>query len=91
VWGNPDEDRISTSHIERWNLSLRMGLRRFTRFTNAHSKSFRHHQAAIVLWLTWYNFGRSHMILKTTPAVKAGLTDSVWTVERLLDELATEA
>jgi IS1 family transposase/transposase-like protein len=89
IWGNPDKKRVSTSHIERWNRSLRMGLRRFTRLTDAHSKSFRFHQAAITLWLVWYNFGRSHMTLKTTPAVKAGLTDEVWAVERLLNELAT--
>jgi IS1 family transposase/transposase-like protein len=89
VWGNPDEDRISTSHIERWNLSLRMGLRRFTRLTNAHSKELRYHEAAIAIWLTFYNFCRVHMTLKTTPAVAAKLTDEVWSVERLLDELAT--
>lgn len=88
IWGNPNPDKISTSHCERFNLSLRMGLRRFTRLTNAFSKSFRHHHAAIALWLTAYNYCRPHMTLKTTPAVKAGLADSTWTVERLLHELA---
>jgi IS1 family transposase len=89
IWGDPDENQISTSHVERLNLSVRMGMRRFTRLTNAFSKSPRHHEAAVALWVTWYNFGRVHMTLKTTPAVKAGLTDAAWTVDRLLNELAT--
>jgi IS1 family transposase/transposase-like protein len=88
VWGDPDENQISTSHVERLNLSVRMGMRRFTRLTNAFSKSPRHHEAAVALWVTWYNFGRVHMTLKTTPAVKAGLTYETWSVDRLLDELA---
>jgi IS1 family transposase len=89
VWGDCDEKQISTSHVERVNLSVRMATRRFTRLTNAHSKSPRHHEAAVALWVTWYNFGRVHSTLKTTPAVKSGLTDSVWNVERLLNELST--
>jgi IS1 family transposase/transposase-like protein len=89
VWGESDDAQICTSHVERLNLSLRMGMRRFTRLTNAFSKSPRHHEAAVALWITWYNFGRVHMTLKTTPAVKAGLTDAVWTVERMLNELST--
>jgi IS1 family transposase/transposase-like protein len=88
VWGQCEDSEVSTSHVERWNLSLRMGLRRFTRLTNAHSKSNRHHEAAIALWLAFYNFCRVHSTLKTTPAVKAGLTSEVWSVDRLLDELA---
>ena len=76
VWGDSDDKQICTSHVERANLSVRMGARRFTRLTNAFSKSIRHHEAAVALWITWYNFGRNHMTLKTTPAVKAGLTDS---------------
>ncbi len=89
VWGESDDKQICTSHVERANLSERMGARRFTRLTNAFSKSIRHHEAAVALWITWYNFGRNHMTLKTTPAVKAGLTDSVWNVDRLLNELST--
>jgi IS1 family transposase/transposase-like protein len=88
IYGDPTDSQICTSHVERLNLSVRMGTRRFTRLTNAFSKSVRHHEAAVALWITWYNFGRSHMTLKTTPAVKAGLTDAIWTVERLLNELA---
>jgi len=89
IWGDCDENQISTSHVERLNLSVRMGTRRFTRLTNAHSKSWRYHSAAVALWICFYNFCRPHLTLKTTPAVKAGLTDAVWSVERLLDELAT--
>jgi hypothetical protein len=66
-----------------------MGMRRFTRLTNAFSKSTRHHEAAVAFWITWYNFGRVHMTLKATLAVKAGLTDAAWTVERMLNELST--
>jgi transposase-like protein/IS1 family transposase len=88
VWGESDDKQICTSHVERVNLSVRMGARRFTRLTNAFSKSPRYHEAAVALWICNYNFCRSHMTLKTTPAVKAGLTDAVWSVERLLDELA---
>ena len=89
IYGDATDSQICTSHVERANLSVRMGMRRFTRLTNGFSKSVRHHEAAVALWITWYNFGRNHMTLKTTPAVKAGLTDEVWNVERLLNELAT--
>jgi transposase-like protein/IS1 family transposase len=88
VWGDCEDSQICTSHVERVNLSVRMGMRRFTRCTNAHSKLPRYHEAAVALWVTWYNFGRVHETLKTTPAVKAGLTESAWTVENLLNELA---
>jgi IS1 family transposase/transposase-like protein len=91
VWGDCEDSQISTSHVERLNLSVRMGMRRFTRLTNAHSKSWRYHAAAVALWICYYNYCRPHMTLKTTPAVKAGLTDSVWSVDRLLDELAVHA
>jgi IS1 family transposase/transposase-like protein len=88
VWGYCRDDQVCTSHVERLNLSLRMGLRRFTRLTNAFSKSWKHHAAAISLWITFYNFCRVHQTLKTTPAVKAGIATEVWTVDRLLDEIA---
>jgi len=84
VYGQPDPDRICTSIVERSNLSLRMGLRRFTRLTNAFSKSFNNHWAAVILWYTWYNFGRVHKSLRTTPAMAAGITDCVWTIRDLL-------
>jgi hypothetical protein len=68
-----------------------MGARRFTRLTNAFSKSRRYHEAAVALWICNYNVCRSHMTLKTTPAVAAKLTDEVWTVERMLNEIAVVA
>jgi IS1 family transposase/transposase-like protein len=89
VWGHCREDQVCTSHVERLNLSLRMGLRRFTRLTNAFSKSLKHHSAAISLWVAAYNFCRVHQTLKTTPAVKAGVATETWSVDRLLTELAT--
>ncbi len=89
VLGDCRPDQICTSHVERLNLSLRMGLRRFTRLTNAFSKSWEHHAAAVGLWIAYYNFCRPHMTLKATPAVKAGIAAETWSIERLLDEVAT--
>lgn len=87
VMGFARQDRVCTSHIERQNLSIRMGVRRMTRLTNAFSKKWDNHTAAIALWFVWYNFGRKHMTLKATPAQAHGLADHAWTVEELLDEL----
>ena len=88
--GQPDEDKISTSYAERMNLSVRMHVRRFTRLTNAHSKSTRHHEAMIALFIAWYNFCRPNSALgkKTTPAMAAGLTDYVWSIRELLENAA---
>jgi transposase-like protein/IS1 family transposase len=92
--GNPDEDRICTSHSERSNLSIRMACRRMTRLTNAYSKKWQNHGAALALWFGYYNYCRSHETLnerngvKTTPAMESGLTDHVWTVEELLERAA---
>ena len=85
VMGQPDPDRICTSIIERSNLSLRMGLRRFTRLTNGFSKKWENHCAAVMLWYCWYNFGRVHKSLRTTPAMAAGISDHVWSVRELLE------
>jgi IS1 family transposase len=82
--GNPDLDAACTSHIERSNLTVRMMLRRFTRLTNAFSKSWRHHEAALGLLFAYYNFVRKHMTLKRTPAMAAGLTDHTWSVKELI-------
>lgn len=84
VIGNPDYDYISTSHIERFNLSVRMHVRRFTRLTNAFSKSMVHLQATVSLLMAWYNFCRVHQTLRVTPAMEAGLTDHVWTLAEVL-------
>lgn len=86
--GDPDKDLICTSFIERGNLTVRMGVRRLTRLTNAHSKKWQNHEAMIALFLLWYNFCRPHMTLKTTPAVAAGIADHTWSLRELLEVLA---
>ncbi len=84
VCGNPDPERICTSIIERSNLSLRMGCRRFTRLTNGFSKKWENHWAAVMLWYTYYNFCRVHKSLRVTPAMAHEITDHVWSIEELL-------
>jgi IS1 family transposase len=76
--GDPDRDHISTSFIERQNLTMRMGMRRFTRLTNAFSKKLENHAAAIALHYMHYNFCRIHKTLRVTPAMAAGIADHVW-------------
>ena len=88
-FGKPDEDRISTSHVERLNLTIRMNNRRFTRLTNAHSKSFKHHVAMQNIFFAWYNWCRKHSTIKTTPAVASGLAEKQWTLKTLLERAAT--
>ncbi len=82
--GNPDPDHISTSYVERQNLTMRMQLRRLTRLTNAFSKKLTHLQAAIALHFAYYNFCRVHSSLRVTPAMEAGLTNHVWSLSELL-------
>ncbi len=82
--GRPDPEHISTSYVERSNLSLRMHLRRFTRLTNAYSKKLDNLKAAVCLWFAYYNFCRVHQSLRITPAVQAGLTDHVWNITELI-------
>ncbi len=82
--GRPDPEHISTSYVERSNLSLRMHLRRYTRLTNAFSKKLDNLKAAVALYVGWYNFCRTHQTLRVTPAMEAGLTDHVWSVQELL-------
>jgi IS1 family transposase len=90
-WGNPDVDLVSTSFVERANLTMRMGMRRFTRLTNGFSKKVENHAHAVSLHFMHYNFCRSHATLTkaakgahTSPAMASGLTDHVWTVEEIL-------
>lgn len=83
VTGNPDPKEVSTSYVERQNLTMRMGMRRFTRLTNGFSKKFENHAHAVALHTVYYNFGRIHKTLRVTPAMAAGLTDHVWTLEEL--------
>jgi len=82
--GLPDRDYISTSHVERSNLTIRMSMRRFTRLTNAHSKKIENHECAIALFFTFYNYCRVHSTIGTTPAVASGLADHVWTLYELI-------
>lgn len=84
VIGEPDYDHISTSYVERLNLNVRMHLQRFTRLTNAFSKSIEHLKAAVSMFVVWYDFCRVHQTLRVTPAMEAGLTDHVWSVSELL-------
>jgi IS1 family transposase len=85
VFGDPSLSHISTSYVERQNLTLRMHTRRFTRLTNAFSKKLRNHCAALDLYVANYNFVRVHETLKTTPAVAIGVTGHVWTIEELAE------
>jgi transposase-like protein/IS1 family transposase len=88
-FGNPDMDRVCTSHVERLNLTLRMNMRRFTRLTNGHSKSLKHHVAMQNLFFAWYNFCRKHTTLKgQTPAMAAGLAARPWAIMELLENAA---
>lgn len=84
VTGHPAAAHISTSYIERQNLSMRMGLRRYTRLTNAFSKKIENHTAAVSLHFAHYNLCRKHQTLGTTPAVAAGVTDHVWKLDELI-------
>ncbi len=85
--GNPDPRHISTSFVERQNLTMRMQMRRFTRLTNAFSKKLSHLKAAVALHFAYYNFCRTHKTIRVTPAMEAGLTDRVWTIAELLQSI----
>jgi hypothetical protein len=84
VMGRPDLKHISTSHVERQNLTMRMSMRRFTRLTNAFSKKVDNHYWAIALHYMHYNFCRTHQTLRVTPAMEAGVADHVWTIEEIV-------
>lgn len=83
-WGNPDPERICTSHVERQNLTIRMMVRRLTRLTNAFSKKWDNLRAALALHFAYYNFCRVHKTLRCTPAMEAGITNTIWTLQDLL-------
>jgi len=83
ISGVPDPKHVSTSFVERQNLTMRMSMRRFTRLTNGFSKKVDNHGHAVALYFMYYNFCRVHKTLRVTPAMEAGLTDHVWTVEEL--------
>ena len=84
IEGNPDKADVSTSYVERQNLTIRMSNRRFTRLTNAFSKKIENHAHAIALHFMHYNFGRIHKTLRVTPAMAAGVTDRVWTMQEIV-------
>lgn len=84
IAGDPDRKRVSTSYVERQNLTMRMHMRRFTRLTNAFSKKAENHALAVALHFTYYNFVRIHKTLRVTPAMAAGLTETLWSVEDLV-------
>jgi IS1 family transposase len=83
VCGNPDEEQMSTSFVERQNLTMRMSMRRFTRLTNGFSKKVENHACAVGLHYMHYNFGRIHKTLRVTPAMQAGISDHVWSLEEI--------
>jgi transposase-like protein/IS1 family transposase len=84
VWGQPDPDRICTSHVERQNLTMRMQIRRLTRLTNAFSKKRENLRAALALYFGWYNFCRTHRTIRVTPAMESGISNHIWSIEELL-------
>lgn len=83
IAGDPDVKAVSTSHVERQNLTMRMGMRRFTRLTNGFSKKIENLECAVALHFMYYNFGRIHKSLRVTPAMEAGVADHVWSLEEI--------
>ncbi len=84
VTGDPDPKHISTSYVERQNLTMRMSMRRFTRLTNGFSKKIENHIAAVALHFMHYNFARVHKTLRVTPAIAAGIASHVWSIEEIV-------
>ena len=85
VCGDPDYQHISTSFVERQNLTMRMGMKRFARLSNGFSKKIENHEHAIAIHYMYYNFGRIHKTLRVTPAMEAKVTDHVWTLEEIAE------
>jgi IS1 family transposase len=86
IAGSPDQAHISTSHVERQNLTMRMSIRRFTRLTKAFSKKFKNLQAAVALHFAHHNLVRLHKTLRVTPAMAANVMDRVWSLEELVEQ-----
>ena len=94
ITGDPDAKHVSTSYIERSNLTMRMHNRRFTRLTNAFSKKFESHVHMVAIWAVWYNWVRIHKTLRVSPAMEAGLTNRLWSFEEIItgmDAIAPKA
>lgn len=85
ISGDPDPKHVSTSYVERYNLTMRMGMRRFTRLTNAFSKKLKNHIAMIAIHTVHYNFVRIHKTLRCTPAMAANLTEHLWSLEDMIE------
>jgi hypothetical protein len=85
VTGSPERKHVSTSYVERQNLTMRMSMRRFTRLTNAFSKKVDNHMHALSLYFAFYNFTRIHKTLKVSPAMAAGITDHLWSMEEIAE------
>lgn len=83
ITGDPDKKQICTSHVERQNLTMRMSMRRFTRLTNGFSKKVENHEHAVSLNFMYYNFARIHKTLRVSPAMEAGVTDHLWSLEEI--------
>ncbi len=90
ITGNPDEENISTSYVERQNLTMRMHMRRFTRLTNAFSKKLENHMHAISLYFMFYNFCKIHKSLKVTPAMQAGISQKLWEISDIVALIPVE-
>jgi len=90
ITGDPEIEMMTTSHVERQNLTMRMQIRRMTRLTNAFSKKLENHIAATALHVAWYNLGRVHQSLRVTPAMEARVTDTVWSMDQILDAALAE-
>ena len=84
VSGDPDPKHVSTSYVERHNLTMRMGMRRFTRLTNTFSKKIQNHAAMVAIYAVHYNFARIHKTLRITPAMACGLSDHVWSLDEIV-------
>jgi IS1 family transposase len=90
ISGNPDFNHVSTSFAERQNLTMRMSMRRFTRLTNGFSKKLKNHEHALALYFMYYNFCRIHQTLRVTPAMEAGVSDHVWSLDEIIALLETQ-
>jgi hypothetical protein len=84
ISGSPDVKHVSTSDVERQNLTMRMSMRRFTRLTNAFSTQLENHAAMVALYFMSYNLGRVHQTLRVTPAMEVGISDHVWSMEEIV-------
>lgn len=91
IEGSPDLAHVSTSHVERANLTMRMANRRFTRLTNAFSKKFANHVHMVAIYTVWYNFIKMHKTLRMTPAMAAGVADKLWSMDDLVAMMDAEA